>query len=117
MSPPGHKISSSNHELYHKALRFTNLYVYLGLAYGTLLVAAALHVSGAPLGLLLGLQDDPPVGEIPAHGGGRGGPVKRGWVESGALSLATAGVMGLLVGFMVRQQTERACVSQLQLRR
>lgn len=100
MPPNTHKTSSSNHKLYHQALRFTNLYVCLGLAYGTLLVGAALHVSGAPLGLLLGLQDAPPVGEM--HAGG--GSVEGGWVKSGALSLVTAGVMGILVGFMVRQQ-------------
>lgn len=102
MSQAGHKISSSNHKLYHKALVFANLYVCLGLAYGTLLIAAALHVSGAPLGLLLGLQDAPPVGKMHAEGGK--GSAGGGWVQTGALSLATAGVMGLLVGFMVRPQ-------------
>lgn len=104
MSPTGQKVSSSNHELYHKALRFTSLYVYLGVAQGTLLVAAALYVSGAPLGLLLGLQDAPPQRQVEEMNAEEGGSAKEVWVQSGALSLATAGAMGLLNGFMVRQQ-------------
>ncbi|CBJ30171.1 hypothetical protein Esi_0178_0031 [Ectocarpus siliculosus] len=88
-----HKVSASNHKLYHEALRFTTIYVYLDVAYATLLLAAALHLSGVPVGLILGL--DVPLKKSEAGGEG-------GLVRSGALSLATAGVMGLLVGVMVR---------------
>ncbi|CAM9459809.1 unnamed protein product [Ectocarpus sp. 13 AM-2016] len=88
-----HKVSASNHKLYHEALRLTTIYVYLDLTYATLLLAAALHLSGVPLGLILGL--DVPLKKSEAGGEG-------GLVRSGALSLATAGVMGLLVGVMVR---------------
>lgn len=95
-SPNTHKISSSGHKLYHEALRFARLYVYLSLGYGTLLVGAALQVAGAPLGFLLGLQDAP-LGKTPSEGGSSPG----GLTQSGALSLATAGVMGLLIGVMV----------------
>lgn len=87
-----HKVSASNHKLYHEALRFTTIYVYLDVAYATLLLAAALHLSGVPVGLILGL--DVPLKKSEAGGEG-------GLVRSGALSLATAGVMGLLVGVMV----------------
>ncbi|CAN0192499.1 unnamed protein product [Ectocarpus sp. 4 AP-2014] len=88
-----HKVSASNHKLYHEALRFTTIYVYLDVAYATLLLTAALHLSGVPVGLILGL--DVPLKKPEAGGEG-------GLVRSGALSLATAGVMGLLVGVMVR---------------
>ncbi|CAM9916695.1 unnamed protein product [Scytosiphon promiscuus] len=90
-----HKISSSSHKLFHEVLRFSNLYVVLALGYGTLLIGAALQASGVPVGLLLGLQVAPL--ERPQ------GSVGAGLVRSGALSLATAGVVGVLVGFMVRR--------------
>lgn len=97
MPPPNaHKISSSGHELYHEALKFASLYVYLSIGYGTLLLGAALQVAGVPVGFLLGLQDAP-LGKPPAEGGSSYG----GLTRSGALSLATAGVMGLLIGLMV----------------
>ncbi len=102
-APNTHKISSSGHKLYHEALRFASLYVYLSLVYGTLLVGAALQVAGAPVGILLGLQDAP-LGKPPAEEGSAQGR----WTQSGALSLATAGVMGLLIGLMVR--TPQFCV-------
>lgn len=92
MAPPGgHKISSSNHKLYHEALRLASLAVYLSFAYGTLLGGAALHLAGVPVGFMLGLQDAPT--ERPQAG--------EGWVRTGALSLGTAGVVGLLVAVLV----------------
>lgn len=97
-----HKVSSSSHRLFHETLRFSNLYVFLSLGYGTLLLGAALHASGLPVGMLLGLQIAPlrePQGSVGA-----------GLVRSGALSLATAGVMGVLVGFMVRTAAAGACL-------
>lgn len=98
MSPPAaHKISSSNHKLYHEALRLSKLYVYLSLGYGTLLLGAALHLAGLPIGRLLGVQDAPMA--KPQDEGTSAGV--EGWVQSGALSLGTAGVMGLLIGSLV----------------
>jgi len=95
-APNTHKISSSSHKLYHEALKFASLYVYLSIGYGTLLTGAGLQVAGAPVGFLLGLQDAP-LGKPAAEGG----PAQGGWAQSGALSLATAGVMGVLIGLMV----------------
>lgn len=92
MPATAHKVSTSNHKLYHEALRFTTVYVYLDVAYATLLLASALHLSGVPVGLILGLDVPLKKSEVGEAGG---------LVRSGALSLATAGVMGLLVGVMV----------------
>eukprot|EP00752_Nemacystus_decipiens_P011366 g10100.t1 len=94
MAPPrGHKISSSDHSLFHEALRLASLYAYLSFAYAASLVGGALHLAGVPVAFMLGLQDVP-VERAQAEGG---------WVRTGALSLGTAGVVGLLVGVLVRR--------------
>lgn len=103
MPPPAaFKISSSNHKLYHEALWLASLYVYVSLAYGTLLVGAALRLAGVPVGLLLGLQDTPL--EKPHEEGSSAGV--EGWVRTGALSLGTAGIAGLLIGALVSSSPE-----------
>lgn len=97
-----HKNSCSNHEVYHEALRWTKLFVNIGLVYGTLLLAGAVDVLGPYWVLLLGLREGALGGDWVGWGG-RGGEsaADMGRRRSGALGLATAGVMGLLVAVMV----------------
>lgn len=78
-------MSSSNHELYFEALRWTNIFVKVARGYGILVLAGAIEVLVSPSVMLFGLQQE------------SSGVGKR---RSGALSLATAGVMGVLVASM-----------------
>ncbi|CAN0356515.1 unnamed protein product, partial [Laminaria digitata] len=52
-----HKMSYSNHEIYHKALKWTKLFVNIGMVYGTLLLAGAVDVLGPYWVILLGLRE------------------------------------------------------------
>eukprot|EP00904_Undaria_pinnatifida_P012260 jgi/Undpi1/8164/HiC_scaffold_24.g10634.m1 len=99
-----HKMSYSNHEIYHEALRWTKFFVNIGLVYGALLLVGAIDVLGPYWVLLLGLRQGALGGDW--VGGGEWGGITAadmGRRRSGALGLATAGVMGLLVAVMVRR--------------
>lgn len=95
-------MSYSNHEIYHEALRWTKFFVNIGLVYGALLLVGAIDVLGPYWVLLLGLRQGALGGDW--VGGGEWGGITAadmGRRRSGALGLATAGVMGLLVAVMV----------------
>lgn len=93
--PPSahHRVASSNHQLYHDALKWATLYVNVGIVYGLLLLAGAFDVlTATPLLSMM---------RLPQYGHGAGGAAETRMRRAGALSLATAGVMALLVSSMV----------------
>lgn len=74
----------------------------IGLVYGTLLLVGAVDILGPYWVLLLGFREGALGGDWLGWGGGGGHTAAdMGRRRSGALGLATAGVMGLLVAVMV----------------
>lgn len=97
--PPVQRISQSNHKLYHEALRWTKVFVNLALLDGVLLFLGAAHVLGVSSAVLLGLEQ----GTMARGGVGGGSAAEEAKRRASALSLATAGVMGLLIALLVSE--------------
>lgn len=88
-----HRVTSSSHKLYHEAFKWAKLYVNIGVVYGILLLAGAFDVlTATPLVFMMGL---------PQYSHDAAGAAQTRMRRAGALSLATSGVMALLVSLMV----------------
>lgn len=94
----GHKVSNSDHPLFRLALRYSTLFVRISGVYGIFLLAAALYILEwvpiAGVGFL--------GGELQQLDGAATNNVNR-LRRAAALSLTTAGAMGLTVAIMVRR--------------